>query len=74
MFQSKVGEMRVVEGLDASAFRALVSSVIAAASPMTAKVQTKTTCTDTVSVGQGCLVLDHGGCQENNSRTACYAV
>ena len=57
-FQSKVDGTRVVEGLGASAIRALVSNVIAAvsASPMTAKVQTRTTCTDTVNASQGCFV------------------
>ena len=73
-FQLKVGGMRMVEGLGASAFKALVSSVIAAVSPMNTKVQARMTCTDTVSTGQGCLVWDCGGCQENNTRTACYAV
>ena len=73
-FQSNVGAMRRVEGLGASAFKALVRSVIAAGSPMTAKVQTRTTCADNVGAGQGCLKWDCGGCHKNNWRTACYAV
>ena len=57
-FQLKVGGMRVVEGLGASAFRASVSNLIAvvSASPMTAEVQTRTTCTDTIIASQGCFV------------------
>ena len=48
----------MVEGLGASAFRASVSNLIAvvSVSPMTAEVQTRTTCTDTVSASQGCFV------------------
>ena len=53
-FKAKVGGRRVVKGLRASAFRALVSNMTAAVlgSPMTAKVQTKTTYTDTVNASQ----------------------
>ena len=57
-FQLKVGGMRMVEGLGVSAFRALVSSVIAAESPKTANFQTRTTYMDVESAGQGCLVWD----------------
>ena len=57
-------------GLGASGFKAVVGSVMVLfMSPMTAKVQTRTTCTDTVSVGQGCLVWDYRDSQEYNSRT-----
>ena len=60
-FQLKVGGTRVVEGLGTSAFKALVSSAIVTASPMTAEVQ-RTNCTDTVSADQGCLVQNCRGC------------
>ena len=48
----------MVEGMGVSAFKALVSNVVAAVSPspITEKVQTRTTCPDTICATEGCFV------------------